>query len=85
MLVLCDLWLSDELSGIDLLRQLAALTKAPFSGILISGDTRPETIRAAREAGYPLLHKPVSPAKLRAVLTQLRMEDAQDDRPEHSR
>ncbi len=69
VLVLCDLWLSDVLSGIDLLRQLAGLTAAPFSGILISGDTRPETIRSARDAGYPLLHKPVSPAKLRAVLT----------------
>ena len=69
VLVLCDLWLSDVLSGIDLLQQLATLTTAPFSGILISGDTRPETIRSAKDAGFPLLHKPVSPAKLRAVLT----------------
>jgi|KBSMisStandDraft_5_1062788.scaffolds.fasta_scaffold00769_9 signal transduction histidine kinase len=69
VLVLCDLWLSDVLSGIDLLRQLASLTDAPFSGILITGDTRPETIRSANDAGYPLLHKPVAPAKLRAVLT----------------
>ena len=46
-----------------------ALTTAPISGILISGDTRPETIQAAKIAGYPLLHKPVSPARLRAVLT----------------
>lgn len=69
VLVLCDLWLADELSGIDLLQRLSTLTTAPFSGILISGDTRPETILVAKEAGYPLLHKPVSPAKLRAVLT----------------
>ena len=27
-------------------------------------------MHAARAAGYPLLHKPVSPAKLRAVVTQ---------------
>ncbi len=70
VIVLCDLWLPDDVSGIDLLQRLAALTKGPISGILISGDTRPETIRAAKDAGFPLLHKPVSPARLRAVLTQ---------------
>ena len=66
--MLCDLWLSDESSGIDLLRRLATLTTGPISGILISGDTRPETIQLAKVAGYPLLHKPVSPARLRAVV-----------------
>jgi len=86
VLVLCDLWLSDDLSGIDLLQQLEALTKGPISGILISGDTRPETIRAAKGAGYPLLHKPVSPARLRAVLThfagKMRKMSASDNRDE---
>lgn len=68
VLVLCDLWLPDNQNGIALLQRLAALTTAPISGILISGDTRPETMEAAKLAGYPLLHKPVSPAKLRAVV-----------------
>ena len=69
VLVFCDLWLSDKRSGIDLLERLAALTTTPISGILISGDTRPETIQLAKASGYPLLHKPVSPSKLRAVVT----------------
>ena len=56
-------------NGIDVSRELAALTSAPISGILISGDTWPATIQAANAAGYPLLHKPVSPANLRAVVT----------------
>ena len=30
VIVLCDLWLSDELSGIDVLRRLATLTTRPF-------------------------------------------------------
>ena len=55
-------------NGIDLLRRLTALTAARISGILISGDTSPETQAAATQAGYALLHKPVSPAKLRAVV-----------------
>ncbi len=68
VLVLCDLWLSDNENGIELLGQMSALTGTPISGILISGDTQAESIAAAKVAGYPLLHKPVSPAKLRAVV-----------------
>jgi signal transduction histidine kinase/CheY-like chemotaxis protein len=68
VLVLCDMWLTDGENGIDVLRRLAALTPARISGILISGDTGPETLSAATAAGYALLHKPVSPAKLRAVV-----------------
>ncbi len=68
LLVLCDLWLSETENGIGLLRRLSALGTGPVYCILISGDTTPETIQAAREAGYPLLHKPVSPAKLRAAV-----------------
>jgi signal transduction histidine kinase/ActR/RegA family two-component response regulator len=68
LFVLCDMWLARGENGIDLLRQLPALTTAPISGILVSGDTGAETQAAADKAGYLLLHKPVSPAKLRAVV-----------------
>jgi CheY-like chemotaxis protein len=68
VLVLCDMWLADGENGIELLRRLAALTGPRISGILISGDTSPETLAAATQAGFVLLHKPVSPAKLRAVV-----------------
>jgi signal transduction histidine kinase len=70
VLVLCDMWLADGGNGIDVLQRLSALAVAPISAILVSGDTGPETMHAARAAGYPLLHKPVSPAKLRAVVMQ---------------
>jgi len=68
VLVVCDMWLADAENGIDLLQRLPALTAARISGILISGDTSPETLAAATQAGYSLLHKPVSPGKLRAVV-----------------
>ena len=68
ILVLCDMWLAGGANGIDLLRQMAALTSVRISGILVSGDTGPETQSAAAAAGVALLHKPVSPAKLRAVV-----------------
>jgi signal transduction histidine kinase len=70
VLVLCDMWLTEGENGIEVLRRLAAQALAPVSAILISGDTGPETMHSARAAGFPLLHKPVSPAKLRAVVMQ---------------
>ena len=83
-LVLCDLWLSDTDNGIDLLRRLHPLTPGPVYCILISGDTRPETINAAKLAGLPLLHKPVSPAKLRAVVMEFSRKMRTSNRPSHS-
>ena len=68
VLLLCDLWLPGDEDGIAIVRRLASLATPAVSGILISGDTRPETIRAAKAAGLLLLHKPVSPSKLRAIV-----------------
>jgi len=68
VLLLCDLWLPGDRDGIAIVRRLTSLAMPAVSGILISGDTRPETIRAAKDAGLLLLHKPVSPSKLRAIV-----------------
>ena len=37
---------------------------------LISGDTAPERLRDASESALHLLHKPVPPMRLRAMLNQ---------------
>jgi two-component system, sensor histidine kinase len=68
VLILCDLWLAEGESGIDTLRSLSALTAPGNSGVLISGDTRPETIQAAKTAGLTLLHKPLAASRLSAVV-----------------
>lgn len=38
---------------------------------LISGDTAPESVREAKASGHPVLLKPVTPAKLRALVEHL--------------
>jgi CheY-like chemotaxis protein len=38
---------------------------------LITGDTRTETIRALRLAGFPVLHKPVRVPQLRSLLATM--------------
>jgi len=55
------------MDGLTLLRRLKP--RHPFArAILISGDIDPELLRKAEQAGIPMLHKPLRPARLRAML-----------------
>jgi signal transduction histidine kinase/CheY-like chemotaxis protein len=67
---ICDYRLPGE-SGIEAIERLHAGLSDDIPAALISGETAPELLRAAKESGYPLLHKPVQPAKVRALLNQL--------------
>ena len=68
-----DIVISDyRLSKGSGLEALAALRKrygAALPVALVSGDTAPEVLRRCQQAGVPLLHKPVRPARLRAFLS----------------
>ncbi|WP_200239252.1 ATP-binding response regulator [Thiohalocapsa halophila] len=66
--ILSDLRLRDEETGIDAIAAVRAALGQPVPAVLLSGDTAPERIRLARESGYRLLHKPLQPARLRAAL-----------------
>jgi signal transduction histidine kinase/CheY-like chemotaxis protein len=74
-LVLCDLHLGDE-SGFDVLDRLKARWGTRLQGVMVTADASPEHIADAHVRGYPLLHKPVRPAKLRALAEQLLRERA---------
>ena len=73
-LILSDLRLSDELTGIDAIQQIREITCTEIPALLISGDTAPERIMDAKVAGITLLHKPVKAAKLRVALNQMLLE-----------
>jgi len=70
--ILADYHLSDGGDGIALLQRLAAGRRTPFAAAVISADHGPVVALAARLAGYPLLHKPLRPAALRALLSAFR-------------
>src|SRR5262249_12281535 len=61
-------------SGISAIAQLRDAFGAPIPAFLLSGDTAPERLREARERGYHLLHKPIRPMRLRAMVSQLLQE-----------
>jgi signal transduction histidine kinase/CheY-like chemotaxis protein len=73
-LVLCDLHLGEGASGFDVLDGLKARCGTRLHGIVVTADASPECIADAHARGYPLLRKPVRPAKLRALVEQLLRE-----------
>lgn len=70
-LVLSDFRLRAGESGMQTLRSLRTQLERPLPACLMSGDTDPELIQACRDAGLPLLHKPVRPGKLRTLIRRL--------------
>lgn len=70
-LIISDLHLGNGSSGMELIEYLHAETGAAIPAFLVSGDTTPEGIEKARAAGYHLLHKPVTPIRLRAMVNRM--------------
>jgi len=70
-LIISDYHLANGRTGIEAIERIDAAFGASIPAILISGDTAPERLRDARDKGYILLHKPVDPMRLRAVMHQL--------------
>jgi signal transduction histidine kinase/integral membrane sensor domain MASE1 len=79
-LIISDYHLANGKTGIEALERIDAAFGGSIPAILISGDTAPERLRDARDKGYTLLHKPVDPMRLRAVMHQLfkRDDDTRD-------
>lgn len=68
-LVIADLRLRDGADGIAAIRALRIHHGREIPGIIITGDTWPERLNQVRDSGLPLLHKPVNPGALRALIT----------------
>jgi CheY-like chemotaxis protein len=69
--VLVDYQLTDSETGLMVAREVHKRWGGNIPIVLITGDTRTETIQALRQSGFPVLHKPVPANQLRALLTRL--------------
>jgi signal transduction histidine kinase len=69
-LVICDYRLPN-MSGIELLQALRKESGLPIPTLIVTGDTAADSIAALEDSGVPVLHKPVRPAKLRALISAL--------------
>jgi DNA-binding NtrC family response regulator len=71
--VLADYHLGDGVNGLDLIQRITELRGPGCATALITADHAAELARAARRAGVPLLHKPLRPAALRALLSAFKL------------
>ncbi len=70
-LILCDFRLPGARNGIEVVDYLRARLGSAIPAVILTGDTAPETIQALSAGGFTVLHKPVRPARLRALLMHL--------------
>ena len=69
--VFCDYRLRGGENGIEVLDWMSTHFGSDKLYVLITGDTAADRLKMVQECGYLLLHKPVPPAKLRALLNSV--------------
>jgi CheY-like chemotaxis protein len=70
-LIICDYRLRGQENGTAVVRRLRSEYNDNIPALLITGDTAPDRLKEAQASGLPLLHKPVTGARLRAALAKL--------------
>jgi CheY-like chemotaxis protein/anti-sigma regulatory factor (Ser/Thr protein kinase) len=70
-LIISDYRLPDGRTGIEAIERVRSEFGTPIPAFLISGDTHAELLHRVRASGYHLLHKPVDPMTLRAMVTRM--------------
>jgi CheY-like chemotaxis protein len=70
-LIISDYHLQEGRSGIDAISELRDAFGRHVPAFLISGDISQERLRETHGATHHLLHKPVNPMTLRAIMTRL--------------
>jgi signal transduction histidine kinase len=69
-IVISDLNLSEDETGIDVMHKLRQRLGNEFKAMLITGDTSPLAMHSARPE-MPVLHKPLSPQRLHETMSAL--------------
>lgn len=67
-ILICDYRLPHGITAIDAIKQLRQHWGRLIPAIVLTGDTAPQTLREIQASGAILLHKPITPARLRSVM-----------------
>jgi CheY-like chemotaxis protein len=70
-LIISDYRLPDGRTGIESIERVRDAYGSSIPAFLVSGDTHSELLQSARASGYHLLHKPVDPMTLRAMVNRM--------------
>ena len=66
----------DDSNGLDEIKQLRKRFRTALPAVLVTADRSPELREKATAKTIQIINKPIKPSALRAVLTQLRLQDA---------
>jgi len=67
-LLVCDYRLPGELTAIGAIGQMRELWGHSLPAMVLTGDTAPEVLHEIQDSGAMLLHKPITPARLRSLM-----------------
>jgi two-component system, sensor histidine kinase len=71
-MILSDWRLRGQENGLDAVRAVRAVSGEGTPAVLITGETSPELLKQAHEAGLVVLHKPLQPRQLIRLIKHLR-------------
>jgi signal transduction histidine kinase len=70
-LIIADYRLTGGDTGINAIHEIQRACARQVPAVLITGDVAADHLKLAQASGYPVLHKPVAPAKLRALIASI--------------
>lgn len=74
-IMLVDFRLRQGQTGDKVTEELRGFFGSDIPAIIVTGETSPEPLQRIAEAGLPVLHKPLKPARLRAALSMAGKRD----------
>lgn len=77
-LLIADYHLDNDVTGIALAQSINAHRMQPIPTVIVTANRSEELQHQARENGYLVLHKPVSPMRLKMTMVHLLSGDPQD-------
>jgi Na+/proline symporter/signal transduction histidine kinase/ActR/RegA family two-component response regulator len=70
-LLLVDYHLDNKVTGLDVIAALRAASGTEMPAAILTADHSAQISELVREAGHALLHKPIKPAALRALISRI--------------
>ena len=70
-ILLVDYHLDDGVTGIEVIKELREFADASIPAIIVTADHTQSVRETVRNSGHALLHKPIKPAALRALMSRI--------------
>jgi DNA-binding response OmpR family regulator len=67
-LLVCDYRLPQGMTAIHVIKRMRELWGSELPSVVLTGDTASETLHEIHDSGAILLHKPIAPMRLRAMM-----------------